>query len=224
MEKVCKKFKTMYNILIIVLLLLSATPAIASSLVIEDFEGLESGRFPSDWRTWPFQRKKATQVYSVTNKDGDNALYAMDDKGLSIQIFRNFYWDADKYPILRWSWYAHILPKGGNETNPATNDSACGVYIVFGGGRGKALKYTWSTLAPPGTVYEKKPGKIYIIAKRSGNPGQWHHETVDVKKEYLKYFGRELDRNPSGVAILTDGNATQSPSACYYDDFIIEAN
>ncbi len=201
--------------------LLVSTSAFA--ITVDDFSSYKTDKFPALWRTWPFQRGKAKEVYFVKEENGKKYLAADDENGASIQILRDFDWKPDYYPVLSWKWRARKLPVGANETNPATNDSACGVYAVISKARQEMIKWTWSTTAPVGTVYEKKPGKAYIIAIDSGPAklGTWQERKVNVKEEYKKYFHKELDKNPVGIAILTDGNATNSPAACDYADFRI---
>ena len=205
------------------LLILSSSIAYAD-YVIEDFQQYTVGEFPDAWRTWPFRRGKAKDVYKVKMENSNKFLSADDSSDISVQTLKNFYWKLDNYSKFSWKWRARKLPKGANETDRATNDSACGVYIIISKGRGKMLKYTWSTLTPVGTVYEKKPGKAFIIAKDSGGEhlGEWRTHTVNVRDDYEKYTGRQLDRNPVAIAVLTDGNAVHKPSACDYDDFIIK--
>ena len=72
---------------------------------------------------------------------------------------------------------------------------------------------------------KKNPGKFYIIVKESGSSGvgKWREETVEVKADYAKYFGKELTKKPSGVGVMTDGNAVHQPAACDYADFRISS-
>ncbi len=195
----------------------------ASAITIEDFESYQPDKLPSSWRTWPFQRGKAASVYKVELENGNKYLSAYDASDLSVQILRNIDWKVKEFPILFWKWRPKTLPLNGNETDPAANDSACGVYVILSKARREMIKYTWSTTAPVGSVYEKNPGKAYIIVIKSGvdGVGKWHQEKIDIIKDYKKYFHKELDKNPAAIAILTDGNATHSPSACDYDDFKI---
>lgn len=194
-----------------------------ASLLIDDFQQYPAGKFPNKWRTWPFQRGEAMKVYTIKSENNNNYLSAVDDAGISVQTLRDFYWKVETYPKLSWRWRARQLPAGANETNPSINDSACGVYVVISKARQEMIKYTWSTTASTGTVYEKKPGRAYIIAADSGSKGlgSWRTHTINVLEDYKKYFHKELDRNPVAVAVLTDGNATQSTAACDYDDFVI---
>jgi hypothetical protein len=191
--------------------------------VIEDFSKEEPGKFPASFRTYPFQRGKAMQVYSVAADSENRYLKAFDDKGISVQAFRKFFWETQRWPHFSWKWRAVTLPKGGDERNGMPNDSACGIYVTFGGYTGKAIKYVWSTTLPAGTIVEKKPNKFYIIVKESGpaKVGSWQTVNVNVVEDHRKVFKAEPAKNPDGFGLLTDGNATHTTAACDYDNFKI---
>lgn len=193
--------------------------------VIADFERSPAGEFPKYFKAWPLQRGKAKQVYAVAEESGNKYLAGRDDQNLSTQIFKEFYWRIEAFPSLRWRWRARVLPDGADETKGETNDSACGVYVVFGKMTGTALKYTWSTTLPEGTVHEKKPDKLVMKILDSGpkHLETWRTHCVHIPTEYQTLLGRPMDRPPTGLGILTDGNAVQKPAACDYDDFEILA-
>ena len=190
---------------------------------IEYFERYKVDEFPTVFKTWPLQRGDAKQVYRVQEENGKKYLAAFDDKDLSKQIFREFDWNIKAFPYLRWKCRARTLPKGAAENNGATNDSACGVYVLFGKTTGTALKFTWSTTLPVGTIFEKRPGEMVmkILDSGSKNLNQWRTNSIDVPKMYEELLKKPLKREPTGFAILTDGNATHSPAACDYADFEI---
>jgi hypothetical protein len=179
------------------------------------------GEFPKDWKTYPFHKNKAKRVYKVGHHGGENFIQAVDDQNISVPIFKDFFWDISQYPYLKFKWRAQQLPKGSKEVNPSTNDSACGVYVGFS--RTHALKYVWSDLLPPGSFWDKKPGKYVIISKEMGekNKGQWEEMVVDVPADHQRYFHRPIEKSPIGVGMLTDGNAVHQPAACDYKDFFI---
>lgn len=181
------------------------------------------GGFPTKWRTWPLQRDKAGEVYSVGEEGGKRFIKAYDDKDLSTQIFLNFDWPLDERPMLSWKWRATELPPGAAENNDATNDSACGVYVIFGKYDGHAIKYVWSSSLAPGTVVTRREGKLKIKVLDSGaaKKGSWVQRTVDVASDYEALFGRKPDKKPSGIGLLTDGNAVHKPAGCDYSDFSI---
>ena len=122
---------------------------------------------------------------------------------------------------MKFKWRAHQLPKEAKEIQDSTNDSACGVYVGFS--RTRALKYVWSDSLTPGSYWPKVPGAYAIISKEMGeqNLGKWIEVTINVPPDYLRYFGKPLEKHPIGIGILTDGNAVHQPVACDYKDFFI---
>lgn len=198
----------------------------SSRLDVSGLDSARTGRFPSIWRTWPFQRGKATQVYSVEQEGDSKFIHAKDSKDLSIQILRNFSWNIKSYPYLTWNWRASQLPSGAQENNDDKNDSACGVYVTIGMGPGaRALKYVWSTQLPVGDVVTRRNGKLKIKVADTGpaNLNKWRSHSVNVPQDYKALFGEDLGKNPSGIAILTDGNATHTPAACDYANFTVSS-
>ncbi len=209
-------------ILIILSGLLTPLTSLGAERVVEDFSTGVVGRFPRGFRTFPFQRDKAEKVYRVAEEGGNLFMAAEDREELSIQIFRKFYWEVQKEPILRWRWRARILPKGSDERDlQKGNDSACGIYVPFGGYTGKVIKYLWSAKLPVGTEILKKPGRSFSVVKSSGEGKEWQEVSVNVVEDYQRLFGERPRQNPLGIGFLTDGNATHSPAACDYDDFAV---
>jgi len=182
------------------------------------------GGFPPGWKTYPFQKGKAKSVYHVQEEGGRRYIQARDEKDVSVLIFKDFDWDLNTHPVLKWRWRPVKLPQGAQEDSRATNDSACGVYVAFGKTSGVALKYVWSSTLPVGHVWEKERGKFYIIVLSSGESGlnSWQSKEVNVVEDFKKYFNKDLKKNPSGIGLMTDGNATHSPAACDYSDFTIK--
>ncbi|MBI4212255.1 MAG: DUF3047 domain-containing protein [Deltaproteobacteria bacterium] len=201
----------------------NATP----QMTVDDFQNrnYKLGKMPLSWRTWPFQRSKALKVYKVTEESGERFLRAYDDNDYSIIIFNHFEWDIKKYPILSWRWRATTLPQGAFENNDELNDSACGVSVGIGRLDGKALKYVWSSSLPVGTIVTRREGslKIKVLDQGTAKVGQWQSHTIDVVKDYKELFGEDLGRDPTGVGILTDANATHTKAGCDYDDFVVSS-
>jgi len=218
--------KSFLFIFVIALLLLSFSDAAVGdpgTITLDDFSKSKLGGFPKGWRTWPFQRGKCEKVYKIGEEDGHKFISAYDPWDISQQIFLNFHWPVEKRPILSWKWRATTLPEGGIESDDNKNDSACGLYIVVGKYQGHAIKYVWSTTLKPGTVVTRKDGKLKIKVIDSGpdKKGKWVSHSVNVLSDYKALFGGELKKNPSGIAILSDGNAVHKPAGCDYMDFAI---
>ncbi len=195
------------------------------SKVIESFQDELLHQFPKSFKTWPFQRGKAKKVYQVKEEGENRFLSAKDDQNISQQIFKEFDWKIQHYPYLKWRWRARVLPEGARENDPQKNDSACSVYVIFGKTSGTALKFTWSTSLKEGTVYEKKPGELVMKILESGPKylNRWRQHSVHIPKTYEELLKGPLKKNPTGFAILTDGNAVQKEAACDYDDFEISS-
>ncbi len=195
-------------------------------LYLDSFKSSKVGNFPRVWRTWPTHRDEASKVYKVAEEDGKRYIKAYDEWDESKQIFLNFNWEIEKRPMFSWRWRATKLPTGAAENNDATNDSACGVYVVVGKWKGHAVKYVWSTSLAPGTVVTRRDGKLKIKVLDSGpsKVGSWVFQEVDVLKDYQELFGKPLEKNPSGIGILTDGNAVHRPAGCDYAGFAISGS
>jgi hypothetical protein len=200
----------------------AALPAAAEEISVDGLASSEVGTFPKNWKTYPFHYGKAERVYQVAQEGGRRLLRASDSDDISVPIFKDFRWDVEKYPYLKFRWRAVQIPAGSRETSTATNDSACAVYVGFG--RTSALKYVWSAALAEGSYWAKNPGKFYIISKQTGDPGTWREESVSVTEDYQKYFGKPLEKRPSGIGVMTDGNATHQPAACDYAEFRISTS
>ena len=198
---------------------------IITEKTIESFSHYPVGEFPKYWKTWPLQRGDAKQVYQVKEEGQNKYLSAHDDKDLSEQIFKEFNWKLNAFPYLKWKWRATILPTGAAENNSATNDSACSLYVVFGKTTGTTLKFVWSTKLPVGFVHVKKQGEMMIEVLDSGTShlGKWRSHSIHILNKYKELLKKEVNRQPTGIAILTDGNAVHKPSACDYDEVIISS-
>ncbi len=202
-----------------------STTAWSEERAVDDFYSSALEGFPASWDTYPFQKGKAKKVYRIKQEGNLRFIHADDHEDISTPIFRDLPWSLRQHPYLSWKWRAITLPKGAREDGGPMNDSACAVYVAFGKTSGVALKYVWSSELPVGHVWEKQPGKFYIIVAASGvgNLNRWENEKINVVEDYKKYFKKDPTRDPSGIGLMTDGNATHTPSACDYGDFRISS-
>lgn len=189
--------------------------------IVDGFQQNSNGRFPDNWKTYPFHKRKAKKVYRIEQEGSTKFLRAVDEKDISVTIFHGFKWDVNRYPYLKFRWRAQHLPKVEPNGNYPVNDHACGVYVGFG--RSSALKYVWSSELRRGSYWAKKPGKFVIVSAEYGPKavGQWQSVTVDVPTDHQRYLGKPISKKPSGIAILTDGNNSHQKAACDYGDFRI---
>jgi len=192
-------------------------------LLIADFDADETSRFPHGWQSRERQAV-AEGVYRIAVESDEHFLHA-EALGNAVQIGMPVSFHLSDYPLLSWRWRIAELPRGGNERDAATNDSAAGVYVVFKGGLGgllpRAIKYVWSAQEPRGTSL-KSPGysnaRIVVLQSGAADLGSWRVETVNVAADYRRLFQSEPPEL-RGIAVLTDADDTGSRAIADYDDF-----
>ena len=208
------------------LALLVAVPTLRSfaqppdCITIANFATNAVGEFPSDWKA---RKDEGKQVYTVQAEGGLRFLRAV-SRGLGIQAAKEKAWDLAAHPVLAWSWRPREFPRGADERESATNDSAVAVYMLvpYSRIRGpKAVKYIWSEKVPVGTHLTSNTGLTQVRVLRSGTAGkgQWTDERVNVRDDYKKLFGESETPKPAGIAVLTDSDDTKSSAAGDYANF-----
>jgi hypothetical protein len=198
-----------------------AQPATSGDCIaLETFAAGKVGAEPQDWK---LREDSARGVYLIQEESGLRFLRAA-SKGLGVQIAKQVEWDLGAYPWLTWSWRAVEFPKGGDERESGTNDSALAVYMLvpYSRIRGpKAVKYIWSEKVPVGTQLSSNMGLTQVRVLRSGmgQKGQWVDERVNARDDYMKAFGVSTPPRPAGVAVLTDADDTRSSAQGDYANF-----
>jgi hypothetical protein len=188
---------------------------------IEDFAKAKVGELPADWKV---RKDAGKEAYRIAEDSGIKFLRAA-AKGLGIQAAKEYGWDLAAYPMLVWSWRPLEFPKGGDERDSKSNDSALAVYMLVDYSRirgPKAVKYIWSEKVPVGTKLESNMGLTQVRVLRSGAPekkGGWVEERVNVLEDYKKYFDEKETPKPAGIAVLTDSDDTNSSAQGDYANF-----
>jgi hypothetical protein len=160
-------------------------------------------------------------VYSIRDEGGRRFLRAV-ARRTGIQAGREAAWNLETHPILAWSWRPVEFPKGADERDSSTNDSAVSVYAVFPTSRVsvKSVKYVWSRVVPAGTRLASSAGSTQVrVLRSSARVGEWADEQVNVREDYQKYFGVGEVPRPGGIAVLTDSDDTGSSAQGDYADF-----
>lgn len=205
-------------LLLIITVTLAAQP---DCRTIDDFSKAKIGELPADWK---LKKDSGKAVYRVAEESGFRFLRAT-AKGLGIQAAKQYEWDLGAYPMLVWSWRPLELPKGGDERDSKTNDSALAVYMLvpYSQVRGpKAVKYIWSEKVPVGMRLDSNMGLTQVRVLESGAPqkkGEWVEERVNVLEDYKKFFDVKDAPKPAGIAVLTDSDDTNSTAQGDYANF-----
>jgi hypothetical protein len=192
----------------------------AECITIANFAKNKVSEFPSDWKA---RKDEGKEVYTVREEAGRRFLAAT-SKGLGVQAAKEQAWDLNAYPVLAWSWRPREFPRGADERDSATNDSALAVYMLVPHSRirgPKAVKYIWSEKVPVGTHLTSNMELTQVRVLRSGTAGkgQWTEERVNVLQDYKKFFGESETPKPAGIAVLTDSDDTKSSAAGDYANF-----
>ena len=129
---------------------------------------------------------------------------------------------------LSWRWRVRAFPKGGDDCNPDVGDAAGGVFATFKAGlKVMVIKYVWNSVGPANRSCELVNNLFFakrVVVLRSGGAlDTWRTETVDPRRDYVRYYGGGLEEVPDFVAlaVLTDGDATNSPSEADYADVVL---
>jgi hypothetical protein len=207
----------------IVIVALAAAPVAAQQTectALEDFAKAKVGEFPADWKP---RKDAGKDVYKVMEEKGLRFLHAA-STGLGIQAAKQVEWDLEQYPMLAWSWRPREFPKGGDERDSGTNDSALAVYLLVPYSRitgPKAVKYVWSERVPVGAHLNSNYGLTQVLVLRSGKPDKddWVEEKVNALADYKKLFGESGTPKPAGIAVLTDSDDTRSSAQGDYANF-----
>ncbi len=201
--------------------LLTNAAAQPDCTTIEDFSKAKVGEFPADWKP---RKDSGKDAYRVMEEPGLRFLRAV-VRGLGVQAAKQYEWDLEAYPVLAWSWRPLEFPKGGDERDSKTNDSALAVYLLVPYSRlagPKAVKYIWSERVPAGTHLSSNVGLTQVRVLRSGLPAkqvEWVEERVNARDDYKKYFDVRETPKPAGIAVLTDSDDTSSTAQGDYANF-----
>src|SRR5215510_259365 len=216
-------FAKLLTLIAAIVLIASATnaPAQPDCKTIDDFSKAKVGEFPADWKP---RKDSGKEAYRVMEEPGLRFLHAA-VRGLGVQAAKQYEWDLDAYPVLAWSWRPLEFPKGGDERESKTNDSALAVYLLVNYSRmagPKAVKYIWSERVPVDTRLSSNAGLTQVRVLRSGPPakkGEWIPERVNARDDYKKYFDMQETPRPAGIGVLTDSDDTSSTAQGDYASF-----
>lgn len=133
--------------------------------------------------------------------------------------------DLRSTPVLRWRWKAANGYPGIREREKAGDDFPARVYVVVDGGwavwRTRTLAYVWASAAAQGADWPSPyTSQAHVVALRAG-AGAWQEERRDVRADFKRYFGLELEA-VDGVAVMTDCDDAGGAARAWYGDLRFE--
>ena len=180
------------------------------------------GRFSAgDLDGWQSKTFRGETLYRIVEHGGRKVLQADSHAGAS-GLYREMRVDLTRTPFLRWSWSVDHVLESVDERSKGGDDYPARVYVVVSGGaafwRTRSLVYVWSSSEPVGSTWHNAyTSNARVIAVRSGQPGAWQQERRDVRADFRRLFGDDIEALDA-VAIMTDtDNSGQSARAWYGD-------
>ncbi|MDW3094057.1 MAG: DUF3047 domain-containing protein [Gammaproteobacteria bacterium] len=213
------------KIIFLLLMLVTVSLPVMSKLNIFNIGAFSN----SDISGWDQKSFNGETLYEIENQEGLRFLRAISDMSASA-FYKKVKVDLNNVPYLNWSWKVDKPLKRLNEQTKAGDDYAARVYVIARQGlapwRTKALNYVWSSNAVVGEAWPNAfTDKAIMIPlrTRSETGEQWRAEKVNVKKDFKKYFGLEIDE-VDGIAIMTDTDNSKSSITAAYGDLFFSAN
>ncbi len=168
--------------------------------------------------------------YSVVTEGDTVMIHAAYKPGLATVVLAGVVPDEARKQVSRvsWRWRVHSLPKDSNDCGPGFTDSGAAVFLTFkAGAKYMILKYVWSTTGKVGSFCQSKRGwfldRDTILLHVGGPLDVWETEEVDPRADFVKHFGTKLEDVPEfvGVAVMTDGDQSNSVVESDYADFVV---
>jgi Protein of unknown function (DUF3047) len=192
--------------------------AVLASQTYWGFDSDPVGGLPKGWET---RGNSSRPVYQIKAEADGNHYLSAESPNTDVQAGVEIEGVAREFPILSWRWRVWELPRGGDERNSRTLDSAASVYAVFGSRLfPRILKYVWSSSVPAGTSFNHpNSGRMVIIVVNSGSGsrGQWQTVSRDLAADYKRAFGSSPP-NLIAIGVKTDSDSTRTSATADYDD------
>jgi hypothetical protein len=197
--------------------MLGAGPTMA--VPVEDWTLHEAGRLDLSavWRPYPPKPVNFTHPPAIVIDAGRPVLH-LATAAEAMRIGRPLQVHLTRTPWLVWEWKSLVLPDGADIRDPALNDQAGRVMLVFEGM--KAILYVWDTTAPVGTEVRSDSLDFFqrvLIVVRSGRAcvGQWTRERQNVYADYRRLFDEE-PRAIKFVGFESHSNDTRSHTSMLF--------
>jgi DUF3047 family protein len=190
--------------------------------ITDDMPGhLPASGAPQGWELKEFVGDASVEL---VRNDGRVAL-RLRSAHTSFALHRDVLLDVRQYSTLAWSWKVTRLPRAGDVRDPARDDQAAQVYVIFPRWpapqtSSDVVGYVWDSQAPIGTtVKNAKAPNVRIIVVESGTArlDSWQRQVRNVAQDYQALFGRQPPR-VGKVALMIDTNDTRGEAEALFGD------
>jgi hypothetical protein len=195
------------------LLAAALAAAVAGAAAAETFA-------PADIAGWRRHAFAGETAYALDAIDGEAAVAARCADSAS-GLFLERAVDLTRTPVIEWRWrVARTFPPGPDEATKAGDDYPARLYVVKDGGllrwRTLALNYVWASAKPAGADWPNAyASQARMIALRSGPREGWATERRNLREDFRRFHGVDLDRIDA-VAIMTDCDDRGTGAEAWY--------
>jgi hypothetical protein len=171
------------------------------------------------WRPHAFDGETE---YRLVDTEAGPAVRARCDGGAS-GLFLDAPVDLRETPILEWRWRVdETFDPDADETVKAGDDFPARLYVVKDGGvlrwRTRAVNYVWASGRPEGADWPNPfASQAHMVAVRSGPGDGWRTERRDVRADFRRFHGEEVDVIDA-VAIMTDCDNRGGSAEAWYGE------
>ena len=173
---------------------------------------------------WEVKEFTGDASIELVRNEGRVALRLRSER-TSFALHRDVMLDVRQYPMLAWSWKVLKLPMAGDVRDPARNDQAAQVYVIFPRWpspptSSDVIGYVWDSQAPVGTTvsHPKMPNvRIMVVESGTGRLDTWQRQVRNVAQDYQALFGRQPPR-VGKVALMIDTNDTRGEAEALFGD------
>jgi hypothetical protein len=145
----------------------------------------------------------------------------------SFALHRDVVLDVRQYSMLAWSWKVTRLPASGDVRDPARDDQAAQVYVIFPRWpspptASDVIGYVWDSQAPVGTTlrHPRAPNvRIIVVESGKARLDTWQRQVRNVAQDYQALFGRQPPR-VGKVALMIDTNDTRGEAEALFGDLV----
>ena len=207
----------------LLLIVLGAVASVSASDTLVVLDPSDGGETLKGWQEKSFEGNTSYNKASDAERSFIKAIASSSASGLFLEKEI----DLNAYPILNWRWRVDKGLTAHDEKVKEGDDFAARLYVVVSGGfffwKTIALNYVWSsnqveTQAWP-NPFAGDNAHMLAVRGDSDQLGEWYLETRNLKQDFKRLFGREVD-TIDGLAIMTDtDNGGGAAEASYGEIF-----
>jgi hypothetical protein len=185
-------------------------------------------RFPAEGvpAGWMLKEFTGQPAIELVRADGRVAARLRSERA-SFALHRDVVVELREFPYLSWTWKVTKLPAAGDVRDPARDDQAAQVYVIFPRWpsprtTSDVIGYVWDSRAPAGTqLASPRADNVRIVVVESGAArlNTWLAYERNVAADYVALFGRQPPR-VGKVAVMVDSNDTRADAEALFGDLI----